>query len=88
MTEGCVAFVKSLWAVANGPNNEPVVLGLIVALFGMLVAFWKQSRATKEILEEKDRRIADLVRERNKFQEIVLELSGVKRQTTGKGKRP
>ena len=87
MLRGFVGWIKAIWTVANSPGNDPVIVGLVLASFAMLcgysISFWR----TSQLLKEKDKRIEDLVQERNRLHDVLLAQVGTKRQTTLKGKK-
>ena len=75
-------WIKSCWSVLNGPGNDPIVFGLITALGGILLAHVMAFMSFRARLKDKDERIADLVEQRNKFQNLVLNGKGLSRKST------
>ena len=82
MSNAFLQWARSLWEVLNGPNNDPIVLGLIIALSGILLAHGMALMSFRARLRDKDQRIEDLVDQRNKFQDLVLSAKGVIRKST------
>lgn len=74
--------IDGFMTLAKGPNNEPLIFGLIIALFGVLVGHCISLWQYKARLKDKDERIKDLVEQRNQFQEIVLQSKGIKRKSS------
>jgi hypothetical protein len=74
--------LKEIWQVLNGPGNDPVVVGLLVGWLALVLSNVSMFLSYKRVLTEKDRRIEDLVEQRNKFQEIVLTHKGLTRLST------
>lgn len=75
-------WLKSCWSILNGPGNDPVVLGLITALTSILLAHIMAFLSFRARLKDKDLRIADLVEQRNKFQDLILSAKGITRKST------
>ncbi len=84
--QGLIKAIEGFVALATGPNNEPLIFGLVIALFGLLVGHllvWVQFRGR---LKDKDRHIADLVQQRNRFQDVALQAKGLIRKSSSREK--
>jgi len=77
-----IEIIKNLWRILNSPNNDPVVLGLIIAVFALLISSIRGFFNCKALLREKDKRIEDLVKERDKLQDYLLKIKGVQRKSS------
>lgn len=82
MLKAITNFATALWDTFNSPNNDPIVLGLLIAVGALLFSHLTGYFNYRKILGEKDARIKDLVQQRNLFQEMVLCAKDVKRKTT------
>jgi hypothetical protein len=74
--------LKEIWQVLNGPGNDAVVVGLLLGWLGLFVSHFTMLISYRRVLSEKDRRIEDIVEQRNLFQEIVLTQKGLTRVST------
>jgi hypothetical protein len=73
---------KTIWQVVNGPGNDPIIISLIVGLGLSIASHLAGFLSYRARLKDKDERIADLVDQRNKFQEIVLKGQGIERKSS------
>ena len=64
--------LKAIWDIFNGPDNDSIVVALLVGWLALIYAQVRVWWNTKRLLKEKDDRIEDLVGQRNFFQDIVL----------------
>jgi len=72
----------ALWAIFNSPNNDTIVVSLIIASLALIFSHVSMYLSFKRVLKEKDERIKDLVSQRNSFQEIVLAAKGINRKSS------
>lgn len=78
------AFLKGIGALCQSESNEILILSLTIACFALLVGYFMHLHSMKALLNEKDKRIEDLVEERNKLQEHLFGKSGHKRKSSKK----
>jgi len=78
-------FVKAIWNILNSPNNDPIIVALIIAFFASLFVNIRNFLNCRTRIKDKDKRIEDLVEERNKFQDIVLKSKGIDRKSSKNG---
>ena len=74
--------IEGFIELASGPNSGPIIFGMVIALFALLVSYiflWLQFHAR---LSDKDRHIEDLVNERNKLQDYILRNKGLTRKSS------
>ena len=64
--------LQHIWTVLTGPNNDPVVLGLIFGWLALLLSHIRVYFNYRAVLRAKDAHIEDLVKQRNKFQNLIL----------------
>ena len=76
---------KAIWNILNSPNNDPIIVALIIAFFALLYANIHDFLNCRARIKDKDKRIEDLVEERNKFQDIVLKSKGIDRKSSKNG---
>lgn len=76
--------LKAVWQVLHGPDNDPIVVGLLIGWLGLVVSHVTMFISYRRVLREKDRRIEDLVDQRNLFQDIVLKFKGLARLSSKK----
>lgn len=82
MVGTAIDYAKCIWGIFNGPNNQPIIIALILggfALFSSHVFMFFSYRAR---LNDKDAEIKRLVDERNKLQDYLLKQKGTQRLTT------
>ena len=79
-----IEFIKSLWQIMNSPNNDPVVIGLLIAVAALIISHMINSMSFRARLKDKDKMIEDLVEQRNKFQDLVLQSKGLTRKSSKK----
>jgi hypothetical protein len=84
LLKAIIEFLKSLWQVLNSPNNDPVVIGLLIAVAALMISNVINFMSFRARLKDKDERIKDLVEQRNKFQDLVLQSKGVTRKSSKK----
>ena len=65
-------------------GKEGIIVGLAISSVSLLIAQLSIYFKNRYVLKEKDKRIEDLVEQRNKFQDIVLNEKGLKRKSTKK----
>lgn len=75
-------FVKALWITMNSPDNDSVVVGLLLGMVALLVAHVMVRNQFKARLKDKDQTIADLTEQRNKWQGEYLKLVGQSRKSS------
>ena len=68
----------------NGESNEGIFLALIITIIALMYSYYISRRDLKDMIEEKEVRIKELVNERNKYQEIVFDFFNIERQSTKK----
>lgn len=78
-------FGKAIWNILNSPNNDPIIVALIIAFFALLYLNINNFFSCRARIKDKDKRIEDLVEERNKFQDTVLKLKGIDRKSSKNG---
>ena len=74
--------LKSIWEILNSPDNDPIIVGFLIALVGLFVAHLRGIFNCRARLKDKEERILDLVEQRNKFQDKVLGNKGIKRRSS------
>lgn len=82
MLGAVLGTIKKIWDILNAPNNDPIIVSLVIGWGAFLFSFlmvWLSYRAR---LIDKDKEINRLVDERNKWQEFFFEERGAKRLTT------
>jgi hypothetical protein len=79
-----IEFIKSLWQIMNSPNNDPVVVGLLIAVVALIISHVMNSMSFRARLKDKDKTIEDLVEQRNKFQDLLLQSKGLTRKSSRK----
>lgn len=75
-------YIKALWQVLNRPDNDGVVVGLLIACAALLFTQVSNFFSCRSRLRDKDERIRDLVEERNKLQEVLLREKGIERKSS------
>lgn len=75
-----IDYIKALWAIFQGPNNDPVVTGLGIACFAILAMHIRSHFLYKRLIETKDKEIERLVEEKNKLQNFLLRNHNTNRQ--------
>ena len=80
--KACLEWIKAIWYIFNSPDNDPIVIGLLIAIFSLIAAYAITSRSNRRLIAEKDERIEDLTKQRNKFQNIVLQSKGIERKSS------
>lgn len=78
--------LQEVWKIFNSPNNDPIVVSLLIGWFALLSSQISSFVSYRRVLNEKDRRIEELVEQRNLFQGIVLENKGIPRLSSKKSK--
>lgn len=71
-----IEFIKNIWKICNSPGNDPIIIGLIIAFLSLLASSINNYISYRKVITEKDKRIEDLVKQRNKFQKILLKDKG------------
>lgn len=66
----------------NSPDNDSVVVGLLLGMVALLVAHVMVRNQFKARLKDKDQTIADLTEQRNKWQGEYLKLVGQSRKSS------
>ena len=80
-------FLEALFNyLKTASDNEYVMFSLILVCIMLLFNNWKISNAYKDRLKDKDEHIEDLVKQRNMFQEKLLNLIDIKRESTSSDK--
>ncbi len=79
--------ISAIWKILNSPDNDPVVIGLLLGWSALLVAQTIMFFSYRRLLNSKDRHLEDIIEQRNLFQEVVLKGQGLKRLTTKKKNR-
>ncbi len=87
MGTGIKEFIASIWQIVNGKENDPIVIGLIIGLFSVIIANFSLYLSFRARLKDKDLHIKDLVNERNKLQDYFFKHMNLERKTTKKGKQ-
>lgn len=77
-----IGYGKCVWDSISNPDKTAVIIGLATGWFSLIVSHIIMYLSFRGRLKEKDIRIEDLVEQRNKFQELVLEQRGIERKTT------
>lgn len=72
----------AIWATINSPDNDPIVIALIIGWAALLFANFRVFLANKARLADKDKHIEDLIKERDKYQEFVLGKKGIARKSS------
>jgi hypothetical protein len=75
-------MVVEIWNLLNGPNNQPIIVALIIGWIALLISHFKTLWSYRSRLRDKDKEIEGLVTERNKLQDFILQEIGSKRLTT------
>lgn len=87
MFKGLINGLAAFWGVLNGPDNDPIIVGLLFGWLALVVAQVSMWRSYRAVLKAKDDRIEDLVETRNTFQDLALKQHGLKRKSSSKGRR-
>jgi hypothetical protein len=82
LIESIIGSVKGFLALADGTGNQALIAGLVLALLGLLVGHVIALFQFRGRLQDKDKHIADLIKQRNKFQEIALNAKGLSRKSS------
>lgn len=77
--------IKAVWLTLNGPDNDEIVVALIIALGILLYNNIKSFFEYRARLRDKDKAIEDLVQQRNLFQDKVLNPTNIQRKSSKKG---
>lgn len=75
-------YVKCIWAILNGPNNQPIIVALVLGWFSLILSQIGTFFTYRARLKDKDGEINRLVEERNKLQDYLLRNKGMQRLTT------
>jgi hypothetical protein len=82
MGQVILTWIRSVWAILNGPNHDPVVIGLLFGTAALLFSHVTLFLSFRARLKDKDERIEDLVGQRNKFQDFVLKAKNIDRKSS------
>ena len=77
-----IDIFKEIWRILNQPNNDSVVISLLFAGIALVFTNISNYISFRGRLKDKDKRIEDLVEQRNKFQEFVLNSKGLERKSS------
>lgn len=75
---------KQFWQIIMSENNDPVIVGFMVAFAALFYAQVRIFFNNRKLLKAKDERIQDLVDQRNKFQNIALREKDIERKSSKK----
>lgn len=75
---------KQFWQIIMSENNNPVIVGFMVAFAALFYAQVRIFFNNSKLLKAKDERIQDLVEQRSKFQNIALREKTLKEKVATK----
>ena len=75
-------WFKTVWSIFNSPNNDPIILGLLIALSAIIIQQISNFFSNRKLIIEKDIRIKDLITERDKLQDFLLNEQGHSRKSS------
>jgi hypothetical protein len=84
LLKAILEWIKSVWEIFNSPKNDTIIIGLLIALAGIIVSNITMYFSFRARLKDKDKMIVDLVDQRNKLQDYILKGKNINRKTSKK----